>query len=156
MRKALGMALTLVATGAFAQEPDWAKITFEVQKVAGSVYMLTGVGEGAGGNIGVSLGEDGILLVDDQFAPLVPKIEAALQEAAGAGRPAPAAWELRLAEAEGQELAAEDALLALLVVEWGVGVACGNWVYLAVLTPEGTEPPYALVVYERGSVVDLG
>jgi glyoxylase-like metal-dependent hydrolase (beta-lactamase superfamily II) len=37
--------------------------------------MLTG----AGGNIGVSVGPDGVLLVDDQFAPLVPKIQAALR-----------------------------------------------------------------------------
>ena len=44
-------------------------------KVAGSVYMLTG----SGGNIGVSVGEDGIVVVDDQYAPLAPKIEAALK-----------------------------------------------------------------------------
>ena len=44
-------------------------------KVAGNVYML----EGAGGNIGVSVGEDGILIVDDQFAPLADKIRAALK-----------------------------------------------------------------------------
>ncbi|HUP44787.1 MAG TPA: MBL fold metallo-hydrolase, partial [Thermoanaerobaculia bacterium] len=42
--------------------------------VAGSVYMLTG----AGGNIGVSVGDDGIVVIDDQFAPLAPKIKAAL------------------------------------------------------------------------------
>jgi glyoxylase-like metal-dependent hydrolase (beta-lactamase superfamily II) len=35
--------------------------------------------EGAGGNIGVSVGEDGVVLVDDQFAPLAPKIRAALE-----------------------------------------------------------------------------
>jgi cyclase len=39
------------------------------------VYML----EGAGGNIGVSAGEDGIVIVDDQFAPLAEKIQAALR-----------------------------------------------------------------------------
>ena len=42
--------------------------------VAGKVYML----EGRGGNIGVSVGSDGILIVDDQFAPLADKIKAAL------------------------------------------------------------------------------
>jgi glyoxylase-like metal-dependent hydrolase (beta-lactamase superfamily II) len=36
--------------------------------------------EGSGGNIGVSVGEDGIVIVDDQFAPLAPKIKAALKE----------------------------------------------------------------------------
>ncbi len=35
--------------------------------------------EGAGGNIGVSVGDDGIVVVDDEFAPLAPKITAALR-----------------------------------------------------------------------------
>jgi glyoxylase-like metal-dependent hydrolase (beta-lactamase superfamily II) len=48
----------------------------KAQKVAGNVYML----EGEGGNIGVSVGEDGIVVVDDQFAPLAPKIRAALKD----------------------------------------------------------------------------
>ena len=47
----------------------------KLTKVGGTVYML----EGAGGNIGVSVGEDGIVLVDDQFAPLAPKIREALK-----------------------------------------------------------------------------
>lgn len=62
-----------------AQEADWSKIETKVEKVAGNVYMLQGVGGFAGGNIGVSVGDDGVLLVDDQFEPLVPKIEAALR-----------------------------------------------------------------------------
>ena len=36
--------------------------------------------EGAGGNIGVSVGPDGVLIVDDQFAPLADKIAAALRQ----------------------------------------------------------------------------
>jgi len=60
-------------------EPDWSKIEIKAEKVAGNVYMLYGVGGFAGGNIGVSVGADGIALVDDQFEPLVPKIEAALR-----------------------------------------------------------------------------
>ena len=43
--------------------------------MAGTVYMLTG----AGGNIGASIGDDGIVIIDDQYAPLAPKIEAALK-----------------------------------------------------------------------------
>ena len=61
------------------ENPDWSKIEIKVQKVAGSVYMLYGEGGFAGGNIGVSVGADGIVLVDDEFEPLVPKIEAALK-----------------------------------------------------------------------------
>ena len=59
---------------AFAQQ-DYSKVEIKVTKVAGSVYML----EGAGGNIGVSAGEDGIVIVDDQFAPLANKIREALK-----------------------------------------------------------------------------
>lgn len=80
MRIAPALAvLTLLAPIAAAQEPDWSKIEIKVEKVAGSVYMLYGVGGFAGGNIGVSVGSDGVALVDDQFEPLVPKIEAALK-----------------------------------------------------------------------------
>ena len=57
------------------QQTDWSKVQIKATKVAGNVYML----EGAGGNIGVSVGPDGILIVDDQFAPLADKIKASLQ-----------------------------------------------------------------------------
>ncbi len=50
-------------------------VVIKTTHVAGSVYML----EGRGGNIGVSVGTDGILIVDDQYAPLAPKIRAALK-----------------------------------------------------------------------------
>jgi len=74
-------AFASAASNARAQdEPDWSKIEIKSERVAGSVYMLYGVGGFAGGNIGVSVGEDGVVLVDDQFAPLVPKIEAALKD----------------------------------------------------------------------------
>ena len=60
---------------AVAQEQDFSKVQMKVTKVAGSVYML----EGAGGNIGASVGDDGIVIVDDQYAPLAEKIQAALK-----------------------------------------------------------------------------
>src|SRR5437868_10356703 len=75
MRKLLAViAICLFATFAAAQN-DFSKVEIKVQKVSGSVYMLTG----AGGNIGVSVGDDGIVIVDDQFAPLAEKIRAALK-----------------------------------------------------------------------------
>jgi cyclase len=49
-------------------------VTIKTTKVAGSVYML----EGSGGNIGVLIGNDGVILVDDQFAPLSEKIKKAI------------------------------------------------------------------------------
>jgi len=60
---------------AFAQQQDFSKVEIKATKVAGTVYML----EGAGGNIGVCAGEDGIVIVDDQFAPLASKIREALK-----------------------------------------------------------------------------
>ena len=70
----MGMLIMLAAMSAAAQQQDFSKVEIKVTKVAGTVYML----QGAGGNIGVSVGDDGIVIVDDQFAPLAPKIRAAL------------------------------------------------------------------------------
>jgi cyclase len=71
---ALG-CLSLTLGLAAAQDQDFSKVEIKVSKVAGNVYML----EGVGGNIGASVGEDGIVLVDDQNAPLAEKIQAALK-----------------------------------------------------------------------------
>jgi glyoxylase-like metal-dependent hydrolase (beta-lactamase superfamily II) len=54
---------------------DFDKAEIKTTKAAGSVYML----EGVGGNIGVSAGPDGLLIVDDQFAPLADKVRAAIK-----------------------------------------------------------------------------
>lgn len=77
MRRKLLLALIFVTTPSFltAQEEDFGKVQMKVTKVAGSVYML----QGAGGNIGVSVGEDGIVIVDDEYAPLADKIQAVLK-----------------------------------------------------------------------------
>lgn len=70
----LALTLSLLATSAIAQQ-DFSKVEVKATKVAGNVYMITG----AGGNIGVSSGSDGLVMIDDQYAPLAPKIEAALK-----------------------------------------------------------------------------
>ena len=57
------------------QDQDFSKVQMKVTKVNGNVYML----EGAGGNIGALVGDDGIVIVDDQYAPLADKIRAALK-----------------------------------------------------------------------------
>jgi glyoxylase-like metal-dependent hydrolase (beta-lactamase superfamily II) len=68
------LAISLGAGAAYAQQEDYSKVTIKTTKVAEGVYML----EGAGGNIGLSVGEDGVVVIDDQFAPLTPKIQAAI------------------------------------------------------------------------------
>lgn len=76
MRKLFfAVVLVCLSLAAFAQDDDFSKVQMKVTKVAGNVYML----EGSGGNIGASVGEDGIVIVDDQFAPLADKIKAALK-----------------------------------------------------------------------------
>ena len=73
-----GLAFTGLALSppAAAQQDRFADVEIKATHVAGAVWML----EGRGGNIGVSVGEDGILIVDDQFAPLADRIRAALKE----------------------------------------------------------------------------
>ncbi len=70
------LSVLLASAGAFAQmQQDFSKVEVKAAKVAGNVWVLTG----SGGNIGASVGEDGVAIVDDQFAPLAPKIHAALK-----------------------------------------------------------------------------
>jgi glyoxylase-like metal-dependent hydrolase (beta-lactamase superfamily II) len=74
---ATGLASGLARPAAAQQEMSDVEIT--ATRVADNVYML----QGRGGNIGVSVGSDGVLLVDDQYAPLADKIRAALSEIVG-------------------------------------------------------------------------
>src|SRR5688572_26746928 len=76
MRSFLALVFLCALPAGAAAQTDFSKVEMKATKVAGNVYML----EGAGGNIGVSVGTDGILIVDDQFAPLADKIRAALKE----------------------------------------------------------------------------
>ena len=69
----VAVAFALTCSRPLAQA-DFSGVEIKVTPVAGPIYMLTG----AGGNIGVSVGPEGILIVDDQFAPLADKIRAAL------------------------------------------------------------------------------
>ncbi|KAF0247439.1 MAG: beta-lactamase-like [bacterium] len=71
-------ALIMFLYGTILAQDNFSKVQMKAIKVSGNIYML----EGAGGNIGVSVGEDGIVIVDDQFAPLADKIKAALKNIA--------------------------------------------------------------------------
>jgi cyclase len=68
------VGISLVAGAAYGQQEDFSKVTIKTTKITESIYLL----EGAGGNIGVSVGEDGVVVIDDEFAPLTPKIQAAI------------------------------------------------------------------------------
>jgi len=68
-------ALCLFTVGDIQAQQNFDKVEIKTQKLTDSVYMLIG----AGGNMGLSVGPDGVFLIDDQFAPLTPKIEAAIK-----------------------------------------------------------------------------
>lgn len=68
---AAGLTALLMTSSSYGQ---FENVTIQTQAVAGNVSMLIG----QGGNIGVSAGEDGILIIDDQYAPLAGRIKTAL------------------------------------------------------------------------------
>ena len=75
MRKGFCVLGLLVASFAGAQtEPDWDAVEIRTVPVRDGLHMLMG----RGGNLGLSVGEDGTFLVDDQYAPLTEKIVAAI------------------------------------------------------------------------------
>ncbi|MBK7161224.1 MAG: MBL fold metallo-hydrolase [Sphingomonadales bacterium] len=70
---AAALLTTVVGSTLYAQQ-DFSKVEVKAENLAPGVSVLFG----AGGNIGVSHGEDGTVLIDDQYAPLTPKIQAAV------------------------------------------------------------------------------
>jgi cyclase len=68
--------LILTFRASTVAQGDLSNVQIKATPVAGNIHML----EGSGGNIGVSTGPDGVLIVDDQFAPLAEKITAAVEK----------------------------------------------------------------------------
>ena len=56
------------------QNADWDAVEISTHHVAGTVHYLAG----RGGNIGLSIGDDGVVMIDDQFAPLTDRIVEAI------------------------------------------------------------------------------
>ena len=67
-------SLAVVSASAMAQGIDWDAIEIRTADLGDGIYVLSGFG----GNIGVSVGEDGVFVVDDDMAPLAPKVQAAI------------------------------------------------------------------------------
>ncbi len=76
MRASIPLLIAILAGLAVAQQPDFTKVELKVTHVAGTVYMLEAADAG---NIAASVGDDGIVIVDDQYAPLAKKIRGALR-----------------------------------------------------------------------------
>ena len=62
--------------GSVSAQQDFSNVEVTAHHITGSYYYI----EGRGGNIGLSVGEDGVVMIDDQFAPLTDKIVAAIRE----------------------------------------------------------------------------
>lgn len=71
----LTILICLLFTLAIQAQRNFDDVTITTEKLTKHVYML----QGAGGNIGVSIGEDGVFVIDDQFAPLSGKIIATIK-----------------------------------------------------------------------------
>ena len=71
----LGLAASLWATASLAQ-PDFDEVEIQTLHVQGNIYMLVG----AGGNITVQAGNDGVLIIDTMYEPLADKVFAAIRE----------------------------------------------------------------------------
>lgn len=71
----LTLLLALFLTCSFASAQDYSKVEIKTVKLSDSLFVLFG----AGGNIAVSVGDDGVFMIDDQFAPLSDKIRAAIK-----------------------------------------------------------------------------
>ncbi len=61
-------------------ERDFTNVSLKTTLLSKNIYMLEGVNGFAGGNIAVSVGDDGILIVDDQFSEMSKKIKTALSD----------------------------------------------------------------------------
>ena len=75
MKTTFSMLVAVLTLSALASgQQDFSKVQIQTVDVAPGVHMLVG----SGGNIGVSSGSDGVLIIDDQYAPLTEKIRAAV------------------------------------------------------------------------------
>ena len=70
------LGMVLFSAGASLAQQDFSGVDISATALRGPIHMLTS--SAPAGNIGVSVGSDGLLIVDDQFAPLADKIQAAL------------------------------------------------------------------------------
>lgn len=76
MRRIIFTAIPIFIVHSFLYSQNFDSVQIKSTKLTETIYML----EGSGGNIGVLVGNDGIIIIDDQFAPLTEKIKTALSK----------------------------------------------------------------------------
>ena len=75
MKKLLSCLTIIIGLAYQTYAQDAQDVKIEIIPAGENIYMLTG----QGGNIGVSIGDDGVFMIDDQFAPLSEKILEAIK-----------------------------------------------------------------------------
>ncbi|HET6149721.1 MAG TPA: MBL fold metallo-hydrolase [Polyangia bacterium] len=75
---AVCVGLALAATPTRAQMGDPSKVTLKTTPVTATISMIEGVNGFAGGNVGVSIGDDGVFIIDDELQPMTAKLKTAL------------------------------------------------------------------------------
>ena len=74
--KKLIITTLFLTLSAFAHNHGFDNVKIKTIEVKDGIYMLMG----RGGNIGLSVGDDGVFMIDDQFAPLSEKIKTAISK----------------------------------------------------------------------------
>jgi glyoxylase-like metal-dependent hydrolase (beta-lactamase superfamily II) len=74
MAGATAVSVAVFAVAGLAAAQDFEKVEIRTTELGAGLYMLAG----AGGNLAVSVGDDGVFLVDDEYAALTPKLRAAV------------------------------------------------------------------------------
>ena len=82
VKSGLATAASIYAVSAYGQGQDFSKVEVKVTPLGHDTYML----EGAGGNVEFAIGQDGVIQVDGEFAPMHDKIKAAIDKISG-GKP---------------------------------------------------------------------
>ncbi|WP_417449067.1 MBL fold metallo-hydrolase [Kordiimonas sp.] len=72
--KVRALFITSLLVSGMASAQDWDKVEMKAEALNGNIHVIYG----AGGNIGVSAGDDGVFIVDDQYAPLTERVRASI------------------------------------------------------------------------------
>ncbi len=80
MVNTLGCLLCSLFALSITAEEAAPKISFESQEIAKGIYMISGKGGFAGGNIAVSVGSDGVVMIDDSMPPLLPELNKTIMQ----------------------------------------------------------------------------
>ena len=80
LKRLLSVSILLTTSLITNAEEQKSDPDFSTTEVAPGIYMLMGVGGFTGGNIGISIGDDGVVMIDDSMPPLLEKMKKAIKK----------------------------------------------------------------------------